>query len=131
MAKVSALSVADGNALVEVRENNAKEIAAAIDRAIASALEEMGLAGERFAKKETPVDTGRLRASITHSIDMFDKAVYIGTNVEYAPYVEMGVSTWGSGPKKAPRNGYQMLSHAARDHGSYYRGILEKHLKNG
>lgn len=43
---------------------------------------------EGSAKLRVPVDTGRLRASITNRIDG-DRAI-IGTNVEYAPYVEYG-----------------------------------------
>lgn len=125
MAKIdttSGLTAADTSGLVEIRENNTEQIANAINQAVAAALEEIGLAAERFAKRETPVDTGRLRNSITHAIDMGEEAVYIGTNVEYAPYVELG--THG-------REGVGFLRHAAEDHGSFYRGILEKHLKNG
>lgn len=125
MAKIdttSGLTAADTSGLVEIRENNTEQIANAINQAVAAALEEIGLAAERFAKLETPVDTGRLRNSITHAIDMGEEAVYIGTNVEYAPYVELG--THG-------REGVGFLRHAAEDHGSFYRGILEKHLKNG
>ena len=43
---------------------------------------------EGNVKKETPVDTGRLRASITHKVEPF-RAV-VGTNVAYAPHVEFG-----------------------------------------
>lgn len=43
---------------------------------------------EGEVKKRTPVDTGRLRSSITHEIGA-DKAL-VGTNVQYASYVEYG-----------------------------------------
>lgn len=43
------------------------------------------------AKLRAPVSTGNLRRSITHETQS-DKA-YIGTNVEYAPYVEFGVAS--------------------------------------
>jgi len=43
---------------------------------------------ERDAKKLCPVDTGRLRASITHEIDGLTG--YVGSNVEYARAVELG-----------------------------------------
>ena len=39
-----------------------------------------------------PVDTGNLRNSITHTVDGAGQKTYIGTNVEYAPYVELGHS---------------------------------------
>lgn len=110
---------ADG--VLEVRENNSEQIANAIHKAVAAALEEIGLSAERFAKRACPVDTGRLRNSITHALNMDEEAVYIGTNVEYGPYVELG--THG-------REGVGFLRHAAEDHGSYYRNIMKKHLEN-
>ena len=106
---------------VMIMENNAKLIEGAMNKAVASALEEIGLAAERFAKRACPVDTGRLRNSITHALNMDEEAVYIGTNVEYASYVENGTSR---------RKGVYFLRGAAQDHGSYYRGIMKKHLEN-
>lgn len=44
---------------------------------------------EGEAKIRCPVDTNTLRSSITHSVPRYDRA-RIGTNVEYAPYVELG-----------------------------------------
>jgi phage gpG-like protein len=110
-----------GGGVVEVREDNSKQIADAISKAIAVALEEIGLSAERFAKRACPVDTGRLRNSITHVVNMDEKAAYIGTNVEYAKYVENGTSR---------RKGVYFLRGAAQDHGSYYRDIMKKHLEN-
>lgn len=109
----------DYASVVMVREDNSEQIANAIHQAVAAALEEIGLAAERFAKRACPVDTGRLRNSITHALNMDEESVYIGTNVEYAPYVELG--THG-------REGVGFLRHAAEDHGSYYRKIMEQHL---
>lgn len=43
---------------------------------------------EGKVKENTPVDTGRLRASITHKVEPF-RAI-VGTNVHYAPHVEFG-----------------------------------------
>jgi hypothetical protein len=43
---------------------------------------------ENDAKKRCPVDTGQLRQSITHEVE--GNTGVIGTNVEYAPYVEYG-----------------------------------------
>ena len=42
----------------------------------------------KVLQKSCPVDIGRLRNSITHSLNKGDKSVSIGTNVEYAIYVE-------------------------------------------
>ena len=109
--------------ILEIRENNTEQIAKAIKTALAAALEEVGLAAEGFAKKKLTenhsVDTGRLRNSVTHAIDMGEEAVYIGTNVEYAPYVELGTSRSKEKPYLRP---------AAQDHETEYRAIFEKHL---
>jgi phage gpG-like protein len=125
MAKISikGLTAADTKGLVEIRENNTEQVASAINQALASALEEIGLAAERFAKTETPVDTGRLRSSITHAINMDEKAVYVGSNVEYARPVEFGTFH----PK---RKGVGMLRRAASEHADFYRKILKKHMEN-
>lgn len=47
---------------------------------------------ESAAKRLAPVDTGRLRASITHevAIDAVGLVGQVGTDVEYAPHVEYG-----------------------------------------
>lgn len=51
------------------------------------ALDLIGEAAEGFVKEQTPVDTGRLRNSIAHQT--IDDTAYIGTNVEYAIWVEL------------------------------------------
>lgn len=51
---------------------------------------------ENDAKRKCPVDTGQLRASITHEIE--GTTGVVGTNVEYAPYVEYGTGKYASGP---------------------------------
>lgn len=109
----------DEAVIVIIRENNARQIRRLFKQQIAAALEEVGLAAERFAKAACPVDTGRLRNSITHAIDAGREEVFVGTNVEYAPYVELG--THG-------REGVKFLTRAAQDHGNFYRRIFEKHL---
>lgn len=47
---------------------------------------------DRDAKKGAPVDTGRLRASITPEVRTQGNDVLgvVGSNVEYAPFVELG-----------------------------------------
>ena len=117
-------AVGDRQTQLVIAANNARQIASAMNDAMAAALEEIGLSAERFAKAETPVDTGRLRNSMTHALEMDEKAVYVGTNVEYAPAVEMTVFVRGK-----MREGAHMLEHAAANHGDYYRGILKKHMQ--
>lgn len=48
------------------------------------ALEVIGGQAEKYAKGLCPVDTGRLRNSITHSLASGEDAVYVGSNVEYS-----------------------------------------------
>lgn len=117
----SGLTVSDSSGLVEIREDNARQIADAIDQALARALEEVGIVAEGYAKKACPVDTGRLRNSITHQVRPSEKSVYIGTNVEYAPYVELSTSR---------TKGQPFLRPAAKDHENTYRKIFEKHLRS-
>lgn len=103
-----------------VREDNSDEFAERMPEAILRGLEKVGLVAEGYAKRLCPVDTGRLRNSITHAIDGDEMAAYIGTNVEYGPHVELGTSKQKAQP---------FLTPAASDHGDEYRGILESELK--
>lgn len=114
------LTASDISGLVEVREDNREAIAEAIDQALVAALEEVGLVAEGYAKRACPVDTGRLRNSITHIVDEGTRHVVIGTNVEYAPYVELGARRQKPQP---------FLKPAANDHYSTYKGIFLKHLR--
>lgn len=113
------LTASDISGLVEVRADNREAIANAIDRALVAALEKVGLVAEGYAKRACPVDTGRLRNSITHIVDEDGKCAIIGTNVEYAPYVELGTRHQKPQPYLKP---------AAEDHESTYRSIFRKHL---
>ena len=47
---------------------------------------------ERAAKRLAPVDTGRLRSSITHTVEADGQGVVgiVGSDVEYAPHQEFG-----------------------------------------
>ena len=112
------------NTTVEVKITNdmSKEHLEAVEKAKSAALEALGLTVERYAKEKCPVDTGRLRNSIAHTTDQ-DYA-YCGTNVEYAPYVEMGHHT-PSGKFVAPR---PYLKPAAADHTQEYINIIKAHM---
>ena len=105
---------------VEVIEDNTELVAKEMESAIAQALTAIGLSAERYAKAECPVDTGRLRNSITNVVDAVGKAVYIGTNVEYGPYVELGTSR---------RKPHPFLKPAATQHVDEYRAIIERCMK--
>ena len=101
-------------------EDHTEEVLDSIERAKARALEKIGLVAEDYAKRLCPVDTGGLRNSITHTTD--DEAAYIGTNVEYAVYVEMGTVNTPAQPYLKP---------AAADHMEKYRSILKSELQGG
>lgn len=78
-----------------VIEEHIQEAIGAKNAAVLRALEAVGLFVEGEAKLELEadprrIDTGRLRNSITHVTEGDEQAVYIGTNVEYAPYVHEG-----------------------------------------
>ena len=100
-------------------KDNTDEVISALKKAKNRGLEAIGLTAEGYAKKETPVDTGRLRNSISHETD--DDAAYIGTNVEYAPYVELGARG---------RPGVHMLKRAATEHTDEYKRLMEDSMKN-
>lgn len=110
---------------VIVVADNTEQVASAITSALEAALEEIGLVAEGYAKKLCPVDTGRLRNSITHAL-MGDDAVAIGTNVEYAVYVHEPVRMRNG----KTRQGVPFLRDAATQHVDRYRSILKKHLEN-
>ena len=102
-------------------KDNTDEVLSALEKAKKRGLEAIGLTAEGHAKKITPVDTGRLqlRNSISHATD--DEAAYIGTNVEYAPYVELGARG---------RQGVHMLKRSATEHTDEYKRLMEDSMKN-
>ena len=82
-------------------ESNMDAVMEALGEQLGQAMIAIGMAAESNAKVEitkavydTPekgyIRTGRLRNSITYGVDTSEPAVYIGSNVEYAPWVELG-----------------------------------------
>lgn len=109
------------------------EVRQGLDRALDAALTAIGLAAETNAKQEiteavynTPPSptykrTGRLRNSISNKPVPEEQSVYIGTNVEYAAFVEMGTSRMPPRPYLKP---------AAAEYGDQYKKIAENYMKN-
>lgn len=66
------------------------------------ALEAIGIFVRGEAQVRAPVDTGNLRDSIDYRVNRLRKKVIVGTNVEYAIYVEKGTGIYavdGNGRK--------------------------------
>lgn len=92
-----------------------------------------------------PVDSSHLQQSITHIVDPQEKTAYIGTNVDYAPYVELGTGRYYPGGRPTPWS-YQdsdgqwhttsgqepqpFLKPAVEDHAQTYRNILKDEMEN-
>ena len=105
-----------------VFEEHIDEVLAACDSAYFRGLEACGMAAETYAKKDAPVDTGRLRNSIAHQVNKEEKACYIGTNVEYAPYQEFG--TVNGVPA------HHFLRNAAANHSDEYKLLIKQSMEN-
>lgn len=132
--------------------NNSEKLLQAVREYRDEKLEEIGQRAEDYAQRLTPVGTpestgiagyrgGTLRKSITHKV--VDDTVYVGSNVNYAPYVELGTgiyATDGNG-RKSPwvwvdKNGKahytrgmkpnHMLKKSIADHLDEYKKIIKK-----
>ena len=101
--------------------SHVKEVIEAKNDAIARALEAIGIQAEGDVAELAPVDTGRLRDSITHEVDESEEAVYIGTNVEYAAYQEYGTSRMRAHPYLKP---------GIMNNLETYKEIAEKYLSS-
>ncbi len=130
---------------IKITDNSA-EFIAAMETAALAALEECGLTAEGFAKLMCPVDTGNLHNSITHQVNSGEPAVYIGSNSEYAAYVELGTGKYYPGGRPTPwlyqdakgnwhltygQRAQPYLKPAVADHVKEYHGIIERRMKNG
>lgn len=85
-------------------KDNSKAVLAAFQQAVEKGLEECGLVAEGYAKKlvNSPgkTGTGNLRNKITHKVDPNEATCYIGTNVDYAAYVELGTGKYYPGGRR-------------------------------
>ena len=80
---------------MKIKKNRIPDAINMIKEGMDTALLNAALIVEGGATKIVPVDTGRLKASITHRIE--GRKVYVGTNVVYGAKIEYG------GSKKAPK----------------------------
>lgn len=121
---------------IKVSKDNTDAVLKALKDKLPIALGAVGAEATRYAVLDCPVDTGRLQTSIAWATSKEsgggsskpqakpeDNVVYIGTNVEYAVYVEYGDYSHTSGKK-------HYLRDAAANHKDHYMAILEAALKS-
>lgn len=102
--------------------SNVEAVTEELESKVASWLDAIGLDAASTAAGQAPVDTGRLRNSISHEVVESEKAVYIGTNVEYAQYQEFGTSKG--------IDGKHFIQFGATAHQSEYKELLEQMLRS-
>ena len=120
-----------------IKVDNTKEIIKATDEAIYNALDIIGNKAADYAAALAPVDTGNLKNSMTSEVSQDEKAVYIGTAVKYAPFVEFGHFQEPGRyvpaiEKRLVREyvpGKPFLKPAIQNHIDEYKNILETELK--
>lgn len=119
-------------------ENNVDKVLSALPPAKEIALEMIGIKAEKYAKENAPVGTpestgkkgyqgGTLRNSISHAYD--EDSAYVGTNVEYAPYQELGFTSVAGRHIPPANEGRGYLKPAVMDHIDEYKDIVEKVLR--
>ena len=112
--------------------DNSDEVLSACKDQIYAWLEAIGQDASSTSADKAPVGTpestgiegyigGTLKNSITHAVDQGSQCVYIGTNVEYAPYQEFGTSRGIVGK--------HFIQFGCTAHQAEYKAMLEEHLK--
>ena len=104
-------------------KDNSQQILSALEKGKRNALTAIGSSAETYAKDNITaddlIDTGRLRNSISHAVD--GEAAYIGTNVEYAPYLELGT-------KKITAHHY--LKRSVTEHKDEYKNLTAQAIQS-
>ena len=104
-------------------KDNSQQILSAMEKGKRNALTAIGSTAETHTKENITaddlIDTGRLRNSISHAVD--GEAAYIGTNVEYAPYLELGT-------KKITAHHY--LKRAVTEHKDEYKNLTVQAIQS-
>lgn len=121
----------------EIKVDNTDAIIKATDEAIYNALDIIGNKAADYAAGLAPVDTSNLKNSMTSEVNQEEKAVYVGTDVEYAPFVEFGhhqevgryVPAIGKRLVREFVPAKPFLKPAIENHLDEYKHILESELK--
>lgn len=92
----------------QISADHSADVLRELDDKIEAILEAWGVQGvgavQDIITSESRVDTGAMRNSISHLVDINDQSVYIGTNIEYAIYHEFGTGIYleGGGGRQTP-----------------------------
>lgn len=104
--------------------DNSDEVLKALENAIDRALDAIGETAVGYAQdvitEAGRVDTGTMRGSVDTDHD--ERIVIVGTNLEYAPYHELGTSK-GIKP-------IHFLKRAATEHTEEYKNLVKDSLEN-
>jgi len=82
--------------------DNTRGVLNEADRRISQKLVTAALMVEATAKQTVPVLTGALKRSITHEPEVPKREVLVGSNLTYAPFVELGTSRMSARPYLRP-----------------------------
>lgn len=128
--------------------DNSDKVLKALQEQIGLGLEAVGLEAQTYAIRDCPVDTGRLRNSITYAIkdgqgepntqpkeqaepgdyevqsEPEKNTMYLGTNVEYASTIEYGDTIQHKNGKA------HFLRDAVTTHSKEYEDIIKTALQN-
>lgn len=94
---------------------NDAQILEKLKQRILDKLEVAGKFVEDSAKLLVAVDTGNLRGSITHKVINSELSVIIGTNVEYAPYLEFGTGEYAENGQ-GRKGGWYYVDESGKGH---------------
>ena len=78
-----------------------KEVSEQFKKAVERGLTAAAIIVESDAKLRSPIDSGTLMGSIAKG-KVVNSSIQIGTNIEYAPYVEYGTSRMAAQPYLTP-----------------------------
>jgi phage gpG-like protein len=120
----------------EIKVDNTADILKATDEAIYNALDTIGNKAADYAAGLAPVKSGNLKGSMTSEVHMEEKAVYVGTDVDYASSIEFGhhqkvgryVPAIGKRLVREFIPGKPFLKPAMERHLDEYKHILEEEL---
>lgn len=101
--------------------DNSKKFLSASKVAKEKALTQIGMKWQSNVTPLVPVDTGRLRASMAYDVQASNNQVVVGSDVEYAVYVNNGTS------KKTAHNLMEKSTTGKIDD---YKQIVESVFKN-